>query len=78
MGMTRSDLLLETHKAYDFLDKISVINEINARKTINLIHSMHNKIENAYQVIFALEKDEHFKELGEELRKRLETDDYLP
>lgn len=71
--MTRSDLLLATHKAYNFLDKISANHETKACETTGLISSMNNKIENAYDLVFELEKDPVFKELGERLRKGLES-----
>ena len=44
---------------------------------MDLISEMNNKIENIYQIVFILEKDEHFKEIGECLRKGLESDNFL-
>ena len=63
--MTRSDLLLEVVK---FEEKAEV-----GSPTYNLVEDMHRKIENAYKIVFELEKDEHFKGLGELLRKALES-----
>ena len=75
MGMTKTDVLIATHKAYHFLNKVMANNEIKAKETMVLISKMHNKIENAYTIVFALEKtDDHFKEIGEVLRKALESE----
>lgn len=61
--MTRSDILLEMNR----LNKMT-----GAEKTL-LIQKLEFKIEQVYKILFPLEKDEHFKELGELLRKALES-----
>jgi len=74
-NMTRSDLLLATHHAYDFLDKLREKNTMDVDETMQLISHMNQKIENVYEIVFVLEKHEnaHWKELGELLRKCLES-----
>lgn len=61
--MTRSDLMLTVAK----LDKMS------DKEKNNLIYKMHYKIENAYLVLFGMEKAIEFKPLSEALRKALES-----
>jgi hypothetical protein len=61
---TRSDLLLSVIKCSE---------QSEDQDKIYLIKQMHKKIENAYKIVFGLEKDTHFKELGELLRKALES-----
>jgi hypothetical protein len=63
--MTRSDIVLAIAKAE--------ISEPHNQEAINLIHKLYRKTENVYKIVFALEKDPRFKELGEYIRKALES-----
>jgi hypothetical protein len=63
--MTRSDIILAIAKAE--------IAEPYNQEMIALIHKLHRKTENVYKIVFELEKDLHFKELGEYIRKALES-----
>jgi hypothetical protein len=63
--MTRSDILLAVAKAES--------SEPHNQEMITLIHKLYHKTENVYKIVFELEKDPHLKELGEYIRKALES-----
>ena len=66
--MTRSDLMLAIEKYY-----AQPNNVYKAAVSNTLVQSMYRKIDEAWKIVIELEKDEHFKELGGELRKALES-----
>ena len=63
--MTRSDLICEVVRV-QFV-------KTTEQELLDLIVAMHNKIERVYTVVFTLEKDKVFNELGSVIRKALEA-----
>jgi hypothetical protein len=63
LAKTRSDLLLT----------ISHLNKMTSNEKDELIKKLHYKIEQAYKIVYALEKDSHFMAIGQLLRKALES-----
>ena len=60
---TKSDLRIQT----------SFLKEMSSEEKDKLIRIMHHKIEQAYEIVHNLEKDKPFEELGQLLRKALES-----
>jgi hypothetical protein len=66
--MTRSDLAIE----------VALYQNATARQEAlaladTMIPAMHRKIEMAYKIVFALEEDKNFNEIGKLLRTALES-----
>lgn len=59
--------------ASDLFLAINKIDRLPVDERTHLIHKMHKKIDNVYKIVIDLEKDKHFKELGELFRKALES-----
>jgi hypothetical protein len=62
--MTRSDILLEIARLQN--------KDPRDEDAMKLVHKLHRKVENIYQLLFVMEKDDTLKELSDFIRKALE------